>query len=84
MLGFIIMLQRLGFTPSAPLTIWVDDKTTVDGACSNKVTKDSRHQVFSGPSHTRIRSDHMGHGTSYETPSDKGIVTVLDNGGVEP
>ena len=46
MLGFIIMLQELGFTPSQPLHIAVDNKATVDGAHSDKISKDSRHQAM--------------------------------------
>ena len=46
MLGFIIMMQELGFSPTTPLRIGVDNKATVDGAHSDKITKDSRHQAM--------------------------------------
>ena len=46
MLGFIIMLQELGFCPIEPLRIYVDNKATVDGAHSDKISKDSRHQAM--------------------------------------
>lgn len=45
-LGFTIMLQELGFTPADPMRVMVDNKATVDGAHSDKVTKDSRHQAM--------------------------------------
>ena len=46
MLGFTIMLQELGFTPTHPLRIGVDNRATVDGAHSDKISKDSRHQAM--------------------------------------
>ena len=40
------MLQELGFTPTHPLRIGVDNRATVDGAHSDKISKDSRHQAM--------------------------------------
>ena len=45
-LGFIIMMKELKLLPGNPLRIWVDNKATVDGAHSDKVAKDSRHQAM--------------------------------------
>ena len=45
-LGFAIILRELRLTPGGPFPIWVDNKATVDGAHSDKVARDSRHQAM--------------------------------------
>ena len=46
MLGFAILLRELRMVPGSSFKIFVDNKATVDGAHSDKVTKDSRHQAM--------------------------------------
>jgi len=41
-LGFLIMLSELGFPANLPTTLHVDNKATVDGAHSEKISKESR------------------------------------------
>ena len=45
-LGFLIMLSELGFPQATPVPIHVDNKATVDGAHSEKVSKDSRFMAM--------------------------------------
>ena len=44
LLGFAIMLREFDMTPAGPLPLFVDNKATVDGAHSDRVARDSRHQ----------------------------------------
>ena len=45
-LGFLIMLDELGFSPKSPCPIRVDNKATVDGAHSEKISKESRFMAM--------------------------------------
>ena len=42
LLGFLILLSEFGFKAELPTTLHVDNKATVDGAHTEKVSKDSR------------------------------------------
>jgi hypothetical protein len=46
MISNLILLTELGFHQSLPLPLNVDNKSTVDGAHSAKIHKDSRHQAL--------------------------------------
>ena len=46
LLGFIIMSKELQVMAAEPLRVFVDNKATVDGAVSHKITKDSRHAAM--------------------------------------
>ena len=45
-LGFLIMLSGLGFPQALPVPILVDNKATVDGAHSEKISKESRFMAM--------------------------------------